>query len=293
MGRFGRYVSPGRADDTERPLSTIEDLRDEITREERVANLHADGTVTEGEIHRRRIQMFLLAVVVLVGLMFTTVANDVWTRFRDDSWIDPQVARLALIGFGILCALYLYDKEQHLKRLSRLGRDIQDLDSALAVTMLQSAFVADAIEAIHTSLDLDDVIQRVIDESCRMVGAGSASLRLADDDGDLHPVAVQVDLFGHELSESAEPSDDLLRVVGRTRETALLNSGTVSVLCVPLVHDDELLGLITLGATAAERFDDDDAALLSRFAAPAANAISNARRYEAAVFLLDTDAAQF
>ncbi|MGZ4735187.1 MAG: GAF domain-containing protein [Acidimicrobiia bacterium] len=271
-------------------MSTIEDLRDQITREERVANLRADGTVTEEEIHRRRRQMFLLAVVVLVGLLFTTVANDVWTQFRQDSWIDPEVARLGLIGFGVLCAVYLYDKEQHLKRLSALGRDVQDLDAALAATMLRSAFVADATEAVHASLGLDQVVQSVVDESCRLVGAGSASLRLTDEDGDLRPVAAQVDITGREPSEPAEPSDELLGVVGRTRETALLNSGTMSVLCVPLVHDEQLLGLITLGASAADRFDDEDAALIGRFARPAANAISNARRYEAAVFLLDTDA---
>jgi hypothetical protein len=270
-------------------MSTIEDLRDEITREERVVNLRADGTVTVEEIQRRRRQMLLLAVVVLVGLLFTTVANDVWTEFRDGSWIDPEIARIALIGFGVCSVAYLYDKEQHLKRLTRLGRDVQDLDAALAATMLRSAFVADATEAIHASLDLDEVAQRVVDQSCRLVGAGTASLRLADEEGDLRPVAAQVDIAGKEVAEPAEPSTDLLAVVGRTGEPALLNSGTVSVLCVPLVRDGHLLGLITLGSGASDRFTDDDAALLGRFAGPAANAIANAQRYEAAVFLLDRD----
>ena len=267
-------------------MATIEDLRDEITREERVSNLRADGTVSAEEIHRRRRQMFLLAVVVLVGLLFTTVANDVWTSFRDHSWIDPDVARFVLIGFGVISAWYLYDKEQHLKRLSRLGRDVHDLDAALAATMLQSAFVADATEAVHSSLDLDDVFERVVEQACRLVGAASASLRLAGEDGELVPVATQVDIAGGALAES-EPSDDLLRVVGRTQEPALLNSGTVSVLCIPLLRDHHLIGLITLGAGAADRFNDADAALLGRFATPAANAIANAQRYEAVVFLLD------
>jgi hypothetical protein len=268
-------------------VSTIEDLRDQITREERVANLRADGTVTADEINRRRRQMFLIAVVVLVGLLFTTVANDVWTEFRDRSWIDPEVARFALIGFGVLSAIYLYDKEQHLKRLSRLGHDVQDLDAALAARMLRSAVVADAIEAVHESLELDVVVQRVVEQACLLVGAGSASLRLADDEGELRPVATQLDIAGGEPAEPGEPSDDLLRVVTRTREPALLNSGTVSVLCVPLVHDDRLLGLIRLSAGAAARFADADASLLSRFAAPSSSAIANAQRYEAALFLLD------
>ena len=66
-------------------------------------------------------------------------------------------------------------------------------------------------------------------------------------------------------------------------------AGTVSVLWVPLLHEGKLLALLTLSGTAAHRFDDDDSALLGRFAAPAANAIFNAQRYEAAVFLLDRD----
>jgi hypothetical protein len=268
-------------------VSTIEDLRDQITREERVANLRADGTVTAEQIHRRRRQMFLLAVVVLVGLLFTTVANDVWTSVQDTSWIDPDVARIVLIVAGIGCALYVYDKEQHLKRLSRLGHEVQDLDARLAAGMLRSALIADATEAIHESLDLDEVVQRVVEQACRMVGAATATLRLTDEEGGLHLAAAQVDVAGSELPEPAEPDDDLLEVVGNTREPALLNSGTVSVLCVPIVYHDHLLGLLTLSAGAANRFGDGDAALLGRFSAPVANAIANAQRYEAAVFLLD------
>ena len=123
--------------------------------------------------------MFLLAVVVLVGLLFTTVANDVWTRFRRGQLDRPR--RRPHRAHRVRCAArvaYLYDKEQHLKRLSRLGHDVQDLDAALAAQMLRSAFVADATEAIHASLELDEVVQRVVEQSCRLVGAGAASLRL-------------------------------------------------------------------------------------------------------------------
>ena len=50
-----------------------------------------------------------------------------------------------------------------------------------------------------------------------------------------------------------------------------------------------LPALGTMAAAAADRFTDADAALLGRFAAPAANAIANAQRFEAVVFLLDRD----
>ncbi len=130
------------------------------------------------------------------------------------------------------------------------------------------------------------MFERVVEQACRLVGAASASLRLAGEDGELVPVATQVDIAGGALAES-EPSDDLLRVVGRTQEPALLNSGTVSVLCIPLLRDHHLIGLITLAPVPPTGSTTPDAALLGRFATPAANAIANAQRYEAVVFLLD------
>ncbi len=63
------------------------------------------------------------------------------------------------------------------------------------------------------------------------------------------------------------------------------------MLCIPLLRDGRLLGLITLDADASDRFTDADSALLGRFATPAANAIAHAQRFEAVMFLLDPDAA--
>ena len=156
--------------------------------------------------------------------------------------------------------------------------------------MLRSAFVADATEAVHASLDLDEVVQRVVDQSCRLVGAGSASLRLADDEGDLRPVAAQVDIAGQGAGR-ADRAERRPAPGGRPHRRAGAAQLRAPCRCCASrsCATDRLLGLITLGAGAADRFSDDDAALLGRFAAPAANAIANAQRYEAAVFLLDRD----
>ena len=43
--------------------TTLEDLREQIRREERVAGLRADGHVTDAAIKRRRLQIALVSVV--------------------------------------------------------------------------------------------------------------------------------------------------------------------------------------------------------------------------------------
>lgn len=265
-------------------MSKIEDLRDQITREERVVNLTPDGTVTPEEIRRRRLQIFLIASVVVVGLVFTTMVNDVWTEIRDQSWLDPQVTRIALAVFAAWIAFYVYDKEQHLKRLTRLGADVDRLDRELAAGMLHSAIVLDALEAVHASLELDEVSARVVEQGCAFFGAPTGRLHLVDDDGEPHLA------HDHRLEGGLQgPPEELVALVIRSRERVQLDTPSGPALAVPLLHDRRLLAVLSIGQAPDARFSDEAAALLERFAGPAATALANARRYEAAVFLLDAE----
>ena len=263
---------------TEFAMSTIESLRDQITHEEQVANLRPDGTVSESEIHRRRLQIFFVALVVLVGLLITTAANDLWSEMRDRSWLDPQVTRIALIVFASWFAVYVFDKEQHLKRLSRLGHDVDLLDRELAAGLLHSALVADAIELVHEDLDLDLVVARVLEQTCALTGADDAAVFLVDDEDALHPVGTQG-------TPRVGDVEALRALVIEEHGVVELSTEHGSRLCAPLVHRGELFGVLLaepLHATQREL-----RALLARFAPAAATAIANGRRYEASVFLLD------
>jgi hypothetical protein len=259
-------------------MSTIESLRDQITHEEEVANLTPDGMVSEHEIHRRRLQIFFVAVVVLAGLLITTLANDVWSEMRDKSWLDPQVTRIALIIFASWIAVYLFDKEQHLKRLSRLGHDVDLLDRELAAGLLHSALVTEAIELVHESLELDLVVDRVLEQACLLTRADDGALYLVDDEGGLHAVATQG-------SPDVSDVEALRALVQQARGVLELSADRGSRLCAPLTHHGELLGVVVVEpARAAE---GEMRALLARFTPSAASAIANGRRYEASVFLLD------
>jgi GAF domain-containing protein len=266
-------------------VSKIEDLREEITREERVVNLPPDGTVTPAVIQRRRLQIFLIALVVVVGLVFTTMVNDLWTEVRDQAWLDPQVTRIALAVFAAWVAYYVYDKEQHLKRLSRLSADVDELDRELAAGLLQSAWVLDALESVHSTLELDEVTAHVVEQGCGFFGAPTGRLHLVDDEG------VPQLAHHHDVGRgvAGPPPDELVELVVRQRQTVQLDTAAGPAIAVPLVHDGDLLAVLSVGHHPGARFADEAAALLTRFAASAATAIANARRYEAAIFLLDSE----
>ncbi len=265
-------------------MSKIEDLREQIIREERVVNLRADGTVTAAEIQRRRLQIFLIALVVMVGLVFTTMVNDVWTQLRDQSWLDPQVTRVALVVFAAWVAYYVYDKEQHLKRLTRLGAHVDELDRELAAGLLHSALVLDATVAVHSTLELDEVAARITEQACAFFAAPVGRLHLVDEIGAAH-------LAHHHEPErgvAEPPPEELVGMVIRSARTTRVETGESTAIATPLVHDGTVLGVLAVVQAPGVPLSEDAASLLARFAASAAVALANARRYEAAVFLLDS-----
>ncbi|HZR15351.1 MAG TPA: GAF domain-containing protein [Acidimicrobiia bacterium] len=277
--------------------TTLEDLREQIRREERVAGLRADGHVTDAAIQRRRLQIALVSVVVFLGLVMTTLVDDLWVDLkRNSSIVDPTSARLAMIVFAVAFIAYALEKERHLRRLTTLGHEARAINLELAERILSSAALADVERNLAGCLRLDDALRVVLDEALRIVVAATGSVQLLTEDGELHEVVARP------VDGGPRVADSLVAQVALAREPMLL-SGPVplevdpgakargdavsSVVCAPLVHADVLLGVLTLGAPPTERFGDDDLALVRQFAGRAADVIARARRFEAAVLMVD------
>jgi hypothetical protein len=281
----------------ERMMPTIEAIRDEIRREERVTGLRSGGNVTDTAIRRRRAQIALVAVVVLTGLVLTTVVNDLWTTLKNNSSVvDVDTARFAMLVFSIAFIAYAMEKEMHLRRLSLLGHEVRDLDLRLAERILESAVLADADRAVSSSLDLDGVLHSALEQGAAMVDAAGATVSVLTGDGHLREVASLTS------GGSARVADGILMQVALTREPLLVSgpvplefdgSETVeapvtSVVCVPLVCDEELLGVMTLAAHPRGHFDRDTLELVRRFASGVGASMTRSRRFEAAVTLADS-----
>jgi GAF domain-containing protein len=281
--------------------TTLEDLREQIRREERVAGLRGDGYVDDAAIRRRRRQIALVAAVVFLGLVVTTVANDVWVDLkRNSSIVDPQTARFGMLLFSVAFIAYALEKELHLRRLSSLGHEAQALNLVLADRILETAALADAERVIDASLELGDVLDAVLEQALSLVVAANGSVSLLTEDGELREVAASPD--GAVSGHGPRVADSIVMQVALAREPMLVSGpvpleldGAVygrarlsSALCAPLEHDGVLLGVVTLGAPPNIRFGDVELEIVRRFAPRAAAAISRARRFEAAVLLVDS-----
>lgn len=272
----------------------IDEVRTRIAREERLAGLRTNGHVTPVEIQRRRLQIVLVTLLVFAGLAVTTIANDVWNDLRNqDLWFDPETIRIAMIVFAAGFAVYVLEKEHHLKRLSFLGRRAQELDLVLAERMLMSAVIAESTETLVAALDLEEVLAQVLHEADQLVGASIASVSLLTDGGHLEEAWTR----GASVTAGRRlVAESVLLQVAVAREPFLLvgpmpyeltghrpgPGDVVSVACIPLVRDETVLGVMTIAARPGARYSTDDLDVLARLAVPGSLAIGNARRFEAA-----------
>ena len=160
----------------------------------------------------------------------------------------------------------------------------------------------DVGQDISASLDLDEVLQRVVRQATRLMRAKVGSLMLVDDSGDsLHlratygasqtytqrpPLSVQESLVG-EVVQRGEPMAvlDVLEDAQYQLTDMARQEGLCSLLSVPLRMPTRVLGVLNVYTAERRRFQPAEVEFLSALAAQSATAIEHARLYQA---MLDT-----
>jgi diguanylate cyclase (GGDEF)-like protein len=158
---------------------------------------------------------------------------------------------------------------------------------------------------ISANLDLDTLLAAILEREVALLGATIGQVTLYDPvRGDL--VAVK----GHNLDSRYEGTrvalgEGLAGHVALTRAPLVVPNyrtwdrrvatydsvGPITVLAVPMIAGDDLIGVLVVGdSNMARRFTDDDVELLSLFAQQATIAIQNARLFAEASYLAITDA---
>jgi len=149
-------------------------------------------------------------------------------------------------------------------------------------------------ETIGSTLDLDEVVTRVLQESIRVIKAEGGSVLLKDELTDqLVPQdSVQFDVAGSEKALLGQALSDRVcetakpRILNRLDSYIRLENAQdtqlVSLLCAPLKSAETTLGVITLGKTRpGAMFSAGDEKLLMALASQAGIAIANARTVKA------------
>jgi hypothetical protein len=260
-------------------VSIDQELRAGIAREQSLADLPNRGVATLQAIHRRRHQIAFVAGLVAMGVIVATLVSEKVIDLGAESWIDADVMRFALAGFGLGIVLYAFDKDRHLRRVVAQRERIYELDCEIAGTLLSAGLVLDAVTAVHAELALDRLLPAVVEQGRSLIGADRGVLFIDGPGRAMEPV-IDPDV----LAVRARPMVEL--VTERHAVVGVVEGSTIDI-GVPIMSGAELLAVLVLPGVIANALTPDTTAVLTRFGAAAGTALVNARRYEAAMFLLD------
>ncbi len=261
-------------------MTTIEqDLRDDIARDQRRADLPSRGVATVQAITRRRHQLAFLVGVVTLGLVVATLVSRHVIDVGSKTLIDGDTTRFALAGFSIWIIVYTFTKDRYLRRVSDEREKLMALDGEIATGLLSAGLVLDAVTAMHAHLELDEVLPCIVEQGRGLVGGDGGVLFLVEADEPMQPVVDEGNLAAA-VAPVAELAAQRRTVVG------VVDDGRVDV-GIPLLAGRELLGVLVLPRVVGQGVTEDTKMVLTRFSSAAGTALLNARRYEAAMFLLD------
>jgi len=173
-------------------------------------------------------------------------------------------------------------------RTAELGRKVDQLQALGAV-----------IEAVNSSLDLDEVLSMIVEHAVRLSGTDGGSIMEFDDHRQEFAVRATYGATGELLdtlmSTAIEPGTtfvgraalagrpleepDLRKVTGDAHQEQLYLAGWLSMLAVPVLREGKIVGALVVRRQAPGGFSSEITAMLQSIADQSAFAILNARLF--------------
>ena len=146
------------------------------------------------------------------------------------------------------------------------------------------------VEQISGALELDELLARMIEQACRLIGADDGTIGLHDGEKRCIRTAAVFRMPPGELGAEMRAGDGLAGAVLASGKRVVCTYGELPGITQPTLRDnhvvglpihwqDELVGFFGIGALPPRRFSNADVALLELFARHAAVAIQNAQRW--------------
>jgi signal transduction histidine kinase/CheY-like chemotaxis protein len=184
-------------------------------------------------------------------------------------------------------------------RQSDLMRSLEARSSELASKVQQLEALRDVGEAVGSSLDPDAVLNSIVSNAVRLTDADGGSIMEYDERTDafvvraaygsgqnlldrLRDVTIRRDatLVGRAATEQRPLQvADLSQVQLDPHLDLLYRDGWRSLLAIPMVRGDLIIGVVVIRRRTAGRFDEDMVDLLHTFAAQSSVALMNARLF--------------
>jgi len=265
---------------------------DRLRREAKVAGLRDFRTPSLEAVERRRLRLWLLTTIVLVAVAAGVLAV-VSPSSPSSSVLSEPMLRLAVFALALAFCVYAIEKEFRLGRTTRMLTDERVLTAALTNRLHEASLLLEAGRAMNSLLDLPELLQTVLRSACELLDANGGSVMLVEGD-ELVTLCVR----GREEAVGARLrlGEGVAGHVALRREPVLID-GYVdphefpgladrepyveSAMSLPLIHRDEVVGVLNVNAAAGRAFTEYDLRAVAVFAEQAASAVANARLYEA------------
>jgi signal transduction histidine kinase len=182
------------------------------------------------------------------------------------------------------------------RRLRRREEEVLDLSENLLLAYNRLQTLYDSAHAINSTLELQQVLNRIVQRTADAMNVRACSIRLLDETGEKLKVAATYGLSDAyvkkgDLILAQNPlarqvlAGEVIKIVDIRSDTRLqypsdaLTEGILSMLSAPLSGKKGPLGLIRAYSTNADHFSDADASFLSAMASEGSVAIENAIAY--------------
>jgi len=265
---------------------------DRLRREAKVAGLRDFRTPSLEAVERRRLRLWLLTTIVLVAVAAGVLAV-VRPSSSTSQLLSEPLLRLAVFALAVAFCVYAIEKEFRLGRTTRLLTDERVLTAALTNRLHEASLLLEAGRAMNSVLDLPELLQTVLRSACELLDANGGSVMLVDGD-ELVTLCVR----GREEAVGARLrlGEGVAGHVALRREPVLIEGHVdpnefpglanrepyvESAMSLPLIHRDEVVGVLNVNAAAGRAFTEYDLRAVAVFAEQAATAVANARLYEA------------
>jgi signal transduction histidine kinase/CheY-like chemotaxis protein len=254
-------------------------------RTQQIADVLADPDYGRRDLSR----LFGFRTTVAAPLLFDDDVVGTLTLWRSD--VDPFDARaIALLESFATQATIVLRQVELAQALARRGRE-------LAAKIDQLEALSEAGDAVSSSLDLDEVLQRVVGSAVRLTATDGGSIMEYDASSDtfhvraahgssaallerLRHVTIRRDssLVGRAAAEHRSVAvPDLAEAERDPHLEVLHRDGWRSVLAVPMLRQDQLVGALVVRRRTPGPFAADVGTLLESLANQSTLAIVNAR----------------
>lgn len=259
-----------------------------VEHEARLVGMRGRGfsTPTLAAVDRRRSQLWTMAFSGLVCLAVSTAVLTSGNR-GNLGLANTMGFRVGTVVLMVALAAYVMDKEHHLRLLAHMLISERVTAAATADRLKELETLHAASTAMNSVLLIEEVLKLILSSAFDLLDASGGSIMLLEDADTL----VVVCAVGNASTERdrIKLGQGFAGRVALQRAPILVQGvaadgrelATGSAVCVPMIHRDQLFGVLSLSGASDQVYTDFDVRSVSLFAGHAAIAIANARLYDA------------